>query len=83
MVRSEFSRVLDDVLCRHLKLIQDGSSIDRDADLILLGLDSMSAVDLLLDLEETFGIVIPDHLLTGETFHSVSTLEHTLYNIIK
>jgi acyl carrier protein len=39
-----------------------------------LGLDSMSVVSLLVDLEAGYGIEFPDELLTAETFDTVGSL---------
>jgi acyl carrier protein len=50
-------------------------------DLYDLGLDSLRSVQLLLALEDTWDISIPDDMLTAETFRtpgSLWTLVHTL-----
>lgn len=43
-------------------------------DLAALGLNSMGVVQLLTDLEETFGLELPDELVTEETFETVGSL---------
>lgn len=43
-------------------------------DLTALGLNSMGVVQLLTDLEETFGLELPDELITEETFETVGSL---------
>ena len=40
-----------------------------------LGLDSMQAVELLLDLEDELGIVLPDDAMTAETFATPGSLK--------
>ena len=44
------------------------------ASLFDLGLDSMGTVQLLLELEETFGVTFPDEALTPEVFASPASL---------
>jgi acyl carrier protein len=44
------------VLRQHLRFLSDNQEFPMDTDLDKLGLDSMSAINLLLDLEQTFGI---------------------------
>lgn len=63
-----------DVLGRHLKYAPPDQDIPLDADLKELGLDSMGAIDLLLDLEQSLRIVFPDELLTEETFRNAANL---------
>ena len=43
-------------------------------DLAALGLNSMAVVQLLTDLEETFGLELPDELITEDTFGTVGSL---------
>jgi acyl carrier protein len=43
-------------------------------DLTAFGLNSMGVVQLLTDLEETFGLELPDDLITEETFGTVGSL---------
>jgi len=56
----------------HLKFLAAGDSLDAGGDLGALGLDSMASIDLLLDLENTFGVSISDDHLTENSF---ATLE--------
>jgi acyl carrier protein len=56
------------------KHLPPGEPIDVDTALSSLGVDSMAAVNLLLELEELFDIVMPDDLLTEETFATARTL---------
>jgi acyl carrier protein len=58
----------EDVLRRHLRFLQTGQKLEPAASLDTLGLDSMASVELLLDIEESFDIELPDEALTAETF---------------
>jgi acyl carrier protein len=62
-----------EILARYLPVLGDrpltGDSALRD-----LGLDSMHSIDLLFDLEEAFGIAVPDEDLNGTTFETAGSL---------
>jgi acyl carrier protein len=62
------------VLRRHLRYLADGAPLPAGASLRDLGLDSMAAVGLLLDLEDAFGMELPDASLTAGTFATAGTL---------
>ncbi len=63
------------VLQKHLKDVNVDSEFPVDAELAQFGLDSLSAVNLLLDLEDTFEICFPDSMMTPETFRTASTIQ--------
>lgn len=56
--------------------IADG--IAEDADLWEAGMDSLTSVQLLLRLEESFGVELPDEVLTRETFRSIRAMAEVL-----
>jgi acyl carrier protein len=51
-------------------------------DLSALGLNSMGLVRLLTDLEETFGLELPDELITEETFATAGSLWATVSELV-
>jgi acyl carrier protein len=59
---------------RHLKYLAPERDIDREWLLKDYGLDSAAAIDLLLDLEDAYGITMPDKYLTEETFATLASL---------
>jgi acyl carrier protein len=61
------ARVLH-VLRPHLGLLGDDQPIPPDVRLSTLGLDSVAAIQLVLDLEDEFGVTVPDDLLTTDLF---------------
>lgn len=71
-----------DLLRNRLRLQQRQQDLEIDSSLQALGLDSMTAIELLLDLERTFGIVLPDALLTAETFRTPATLEVAVRSLL-
>ena len=66
-----------------LRIPDHGQDLTIDASLQQLGLDSMTAIDLLLDLERTFGILLPESLLTAETFRTPATLEAAVRSLVE
>ena len=69
----DLTRKLQRCLRQHLMLPPD-EGIDMSVELRYLGLDSMSAVPMLLDLEQTFSISFPDSLISRGTFRTGATL---------
>lgn len=68
---------------RHLKLADAEQDLVMDADLDALGLDSQSALSLMLDLEESFGVVFPNSMLSEETFATPNSLWQGLSSLRK
>jgi acyl carrier protein len=64
----------EDVLRQHLPLLDAGQQLHSGAVLVDLGLDSLGVIALLVDLEETFSVVIPDERLGQETFATAGSL---------
>jgi acyl carrier protein len=80
--RAAWPAEYEDVLRQHLPLAGDGR-LRPDAELVDLGLDSLGLVALLVDIEETFRVEIPDELLNGETFASVGALWTVLAEVVE
>lgn len=79
----DVSRKFETVLRAHLRFLEPDAPLAPDDALGKLGLDSMAAIDLLLDLERTFGVHIPDDLLSAETFETVGSLETTFRPLLE
>ncbi|MGK7943629.1 MAG: phosphopantetheine-binding protein [Microcystaceae cyanobacterium] len=73
---------LKECMVEHLKLITSVDQIGDNTELTSLGLDSMAATNLMLDLEDEFGITFPDELLTPETFYSANTLNSAIQKLL-
>jgi acyl carrier protein len=67
-----------EVLLRHLGAAQSVADIAGDTSLRMLGLNSMRAVDLVIDLEEELEFVFPDAEFTDETFSTADSLWRTV-----
>lgn len=73
---------LSTVLREHLTLVAQGEEVPRESSLGDLGLDSMNAINLMLDLEGEFGVTFPDSMLNEETFRSGQTLVQAIEELL-
>lgn len=71
-----------ETLASHLPAVGDAAAISLDRPLRELGLNSLRAVDLLIDLEDRFGIAFPDEALTDENFASGRSLMTLLERLL-
>jgi acyl carrier protein len=55
-------------------VVADVTTLPQEADLYEAGLTSLSAVDLMLAIEQTFDFVFPDHFLNRRTFSSIGSI---------
>ena len=62
------------VLAEQGKLSEDDQSIAVDADLYRAGMTSHASVNVMLGLEDEFGIEFPEERLTKATFTSVQSI---------
>ncbi len=72
-----------DVLAAHGRMAVDPREVDSQADLYKLGLKSTDSVNVLLALEEAFGIEFPDEVLKKSTFASVHNIEQVVEGLVK
>jgi acyl carrier protein len=72
-----------DVLAAHGRMAVDPHEVDDQADLYKLGLTSHASVDVMLALEDAFGVEFPDEVLKKSTFASVRNIEHVLEALVK
>jgi acyl carrier protein len=62
------------VLLGHLGAVENVDQIVPGANLRTLGLNSMRAVDLVMDLEEAFDFTFPDEAFVDEVFATADTI---------
>ena len=55
-------------------VVADVDSLTASADLYEAGLNSLSSVDLMLAIEQTFQFVFPDEALNRRTFSSIGSI---------
>ncbi len=63
-----------EILAKFGRFSVDMRSIGAEADLYNAGLSSLATVNVMLAIEEEFGVEFPDRLLTRRSFQSVSSL---------
>jgi len=74
---NDITAQFEEVLLRHLRVVKQ-DSVDYNVELAQLGLDSMTAVAVLLDMEKTFGIRFPDEMLVEGTFRTAGRLKEAV-----
>jgi len=72
-----------DVLAAHGGMAVDPREVDSQADLYELGLTSTASVNVMLALEDAFGIEFPDEVLKKSTFASVRNIEQVVEGLVK
>ena len=81
LTQATVSGTLRKVLAGHLRRLP--ADVDwTTVSLTDLGLDSMSAIELVLDIEETFGAQFPEELLVRETFATFQSLETVVKSMV-
>lgn len=67
---------LREIVGRVLELSEEeAGDLDRDADLMELGLDSMTCVEVVVNLEDEFGITVEEEDLLVENMSTIARLE--------
>ncbi len=69
------SQRIREVLREQAELSIDVDSIDDRADLFDAGMDSRSAISVMLGLEVSFDIEFPESMLTRSVFESIAALD--------
>lgn len=81
MATTEIPAKFQEILRKHLPYAEYGE-IEGSNGLADLGLDSMSIVQLLGDLEDGYEIEFPDDVVNEETFATVESLWRTLESLV-
>lgn len=71
------------ILERNEELAPLLDQISEDDDLFDKGLSSFGSVQLMLALEERFGIEFPDHLLNRRSFSTIRNIRSTLESLVE
>jgi acyl carrier protein len=62
------------ILKAHSRIGVAVDTLGNDANLFNAGMTSLASVDVILALEETFGIEFADHMMHRRTFESINTI---------
>ena len=66
------------ILRDHGKLAVDAMTLAEDADLFAAGLTSFATIQVMLAIEDAFGVEIPDEKLNRKTFSSLKALDDVI-----
>ncbi len=69
------------LLKRHARLHYSAEYLPDHASLFEAGLDSFAIVNLMLAIEDDFGVELPDSMLSRETFASVASLRNAVAHL--
>ena len=72
-----------EVLAAHGRMEVDLRDVDDQANLYELGLTSLASVNVMLALEDAFGVEFPDEVLKKCTFASVRNIEQVVEDLVK
>ena len=72
---------LRSIVAEYGQLSMSIQQLGDDGDLFAAGMDSLAVVDIMLAIEERFGIEVPDALLTRKTFSSVAALDRAVSSV--
>jgi acyl carrier protein len=56
-------------------------TLAEDANLFAAGMTSLASVEVILALEERFGIEFPDHMMHRKTFCTISSIAAAIANL--
>jgi acyl carrier protein len=71
------------ILAQHGRLSVDVASLKDDDDLYYAGLTSLATVNVLLALEDHFGIEFPESKLSRKTFASLEAIAETVAELVR
>ena len=69
------------VLQAHARIPAAVDSLADDANLFTAGMTSLASVEVILALEERFGIEFPDQMMHRKTFSSVSAIAAAIADV--
>jgi acyl carrier protein len=70
-----------EIIAAHGHLSADVSQLDNEASLYQAGLTSHASVNLMLALEDHFGIEFPERMLRRRTFENISAIKHAVQEL--
>ena len=62
------------ILREHVRLTVDVNALDADADLYRAGMTSHASVNLMLAIEDKFGVEFPERMLRRKTFETIAAI---------
>ena len=74
MLSAERNAAIRRVIADHARLSVDVSAVADADDLFALGMTSYASVNVMLAIEDAFGVEFPDRMLTRNVFASIDVL---------
>ncbi len=74
-------QLIRDILATHGKLSVQPATLKATDDLYQVGLSSLATVNVMLEIENRAGVVIPDEALTRATFQTITSLTALLQHL--
>jgi acyl carrier protein len=79
---SDIRQRVRDVVRDNARLSVDIDQLDDDSDLFVAGMTSHQTISVMLALEDTFDVVIPDDLLRANVFRSVAAITAAIVQLL-
>lgn len=62
--------------------VSDEVNLTETLDLWVAGMDSLASVNVMVQLEETFGVEFPDEMLTHQVFTSIASIAAAIGSLL-
>lgn len=82
MSEVQWSAQFEAILRQYLRHLPDDAALNANDNLVALGVDSLDMITLLVALEDAFTVVLPDELLTSDTFATPQSLWSALAALV-
>ena len=69
------------ILREHVRLSVDVDTLDPDSDLYRAGMTSHASVNLMLALEDKYGVEFPERMLRRRTFETISAIRGAIQEL--
>jgi acyl carrier protein len=69
------------ILREHVRLSVDVDTLDPDSDLYRAGMTSHASVNLMLALEDKYGVEFPERMLRRRTFETISNIRSAIQEL--
>ncbi len=78
---SNMTKEIVEILKAHARLSSDPEMLNEDADLYSAGLTSHATVNLMLALEDHFGVEFPERMLRRRAFESIASIKAAIIEL--
>jgi acyl carrier protein len=82
MTGPELDSEIRTILREHVRLTADVATLDADSDLYRAGMTSHASVNLMLALEDKFGVEFPERMLRRKTFETIAAIQGAIAELV-